>query len=49
MEPVPSLCSRQLAQEQYAYCEDIVEQGTGSLANLAATLLDAPTWHFWWD
>jgi hypothetical protein len=39
----------QLAQEQYAYCDDIVSQGCGSISELAARLLDRPTWYFWWD
>ena len=38
-----------LATEQAAYCSDIVEQGVGSVAALAATLLEAPVWYFWWD
>lgn len=38
-----------LAAEQQAYCSDIVEQNVGSVAALAATLLDAPVWYFWWD
>lgn len=38
-----------LAVEQRAYCDDIVEQGVGSTAALAATLLDSPVWYFWWD
>lgn len=38
-----------LANEQYAYCEDIVHQGVESLSNLAATLLDGTVWFFWWD
>lgn len=38
-----------LAAEQQAYCPDIVEQGVGSGAALAATLLAAPVWYFWWD
>jgi hypothetical protein len=38
-----------LAAEQQAYCADIVEQGVGSTAELAATLLEAPVWYFWWD
>ena len=38
-----------LAGEQQAYCLDIVEQGVGSTAALAATLLEAPVWYFWWD
>lgn len=38
-----------LAREQYVYCYDIVEQGTETLSNLAATLLNGPIWFFWWD
>lgn len=38
-----------LAAEQQAYCPDIVEQGVSSTAALAATLLEAPVWYFWWD
>ncbi|MDQ3930735.1 MAG: DUF4253 domain-containing protein, partial [Chloroflexota bacterium] len=38
-----------VALEQYAYCYDIVDQGTESIAALAATLLDASVWYFWWD
>jgi hypothetical protein len=38
-----------LAWEQYWYCQDIVEQGCGSVSNLAATLLNSPYWYFWWD
>jgi hypothetical protein len=38
-----------LAWEQYWYCADIVEQGCGSVSNLAATLLNSPYWFFWWD
>lgn len=38
-----------LAQEQYAYCEDIVDQGTETLDVLAAGLLNGTSWYFWWD
>jgi hypothetical protein len=38
-----------LAKQQYAYCYDIVEQGTGTIANLAASLLGGTSWYFWWD
>ena len=38
-----------LAGEQYAYCDDIVHQGTENLSNLAAVLLDGTAWFFWWD
>jgi hypothetical protein len=38
-----------LAHEQYCYCSDIVEQGVGTIENLAATLLGSEVWYFWWD
>jgi hypothetical protein len=38
-----------LARDQMAYCEDIVSQGVGSLGALAATLLGASVWYFWWN
>jgi hypothetical protein len=38
-----------LAEEQAAWCEDIVTQGTETVAALAAGLLDSPWWFFWWD
>ncbi|WP_414650247.1 DUF4253 domain-containing protein, partial [Duganella sp.] len=34
---------------QYLYCADIVDQGTESIEALAATLLNARVWYFWWD
>lgn len=38
-----------LAREQFLYCEDIVSQGAGTLAPLAASLMQDPWWFFWWD
>ena len=38
-----------LAEEHYAYCPDIIDQGFGTLDGLAAVLINAPTWQFWWD
>jgi hypothetical protein len=38
-----------LAREHYRYCPDIVDQGVGSIAALAAMLLDSDWWFFWWD
>ena len=38
-----------LAWEHYWYCPDIVEQGCETIENLAATLLAARYWYFWWD
>jgi hypothetical protein len=39
----------ELALEQYVYCADIVQQGTDSIEALAAGLVEAPVWYFWWD
>lgn len=39
----------ELAKEQYIYCADIVDQGTESIEALAAGLLNARVWYFWWD
>src|SRR5262249_14680545 len=38
-----------LAQEQYWFCYDIVEQGVGTIENLAAGLMGSSVWYFWWD
>lgn len=38
-----------LAKQQFVYCADIVHQGVGSVEGLAATVLNAPVWYFWWD
>jgi hypothetical protein len=39
----------ELARVQYAYCADIVDQGTGSYSVLAASLMADDWWFFWWD
>lgn len=38
-----------LAKEQYGFCNDIVDQGTGTIKLLAETLVNSPVWFFWWD
>jgi hypothetical protein len=39
----------ELAQEMYLYCADIVDQGTGDISKLAASLMVSDYWYFWWD
>lgn len=39
----------ELAKAQYGYCNDIVDQGCGTIAALASELIDNPRWFFWWD
>jgi hypothetical protein len=41
--------ARALAEEQYAYAPDIVDQGTGSIERLAASLVGGRVWFFWWE
>lgn len=40
-----------LAKEQYAFCADIIEQGTPgmSVTRLARDLRQSNIWYFWWD
>jgi len=38
-----------LAAGQYAFCQDIVSQGTATVGALAGLLKGANAWYFWWD
>lgn len=38
-----------IALEQFAYCPDSVLQGTETMERLAANLIGARFWSFWWD
>jgi hypothetical protein len=38
-----------LADEQYRYCPDVIDQGVGSRSALAASLMASDWWFFWWD
>jgi len=38
-----------LAREQYAYCSDVVDQGVGTISQLARDLMVNDWWFFWWD
>ena len=39
----------EIAEEQFAFCNDIVYQGVGSIKALASTILNSNVWYFWWD
>jgi hypothetical protein len=39
----------ELAAQQYLYCKGAVHPGTGTLQQLAATLIGGTVWYFWWD
>lgn len=47
--PMDRESSMALANEQYIYCYDIVQQGTQTIAALAAGLMNSRHWYFWWD
>ncbi len=47
--PTTPEAALELAQEQYMYCSDLVDQNTRSVAVLAKLLLGSPAWWFWWD
>jgi Domain of unknown function (DUF4253) len=47
--PLDADAAFRLAQEQYIYCKDIVNQGVGSLTKLAVNLYANNIWFFWWD
>lgn len=38
-----------IAEEQYAFCNDIVDQGVETIKALASTLINSNVWYFWWD
>lgn len=46
---VPSWQALDLALEQYAYCNDIVDQGVETVGRLADGLMKSHNWYFWWD
>ena len=37
------------AEEHYAFCNDTVDQGTGTIKALAGYVLNSSVWYFWWD
>jgi hypothetical protein len=38
-----------LAEEEYLYCSDSIDQGTGTVSGRAAEFLADPWWDLWWD
>ena len=38
-----------IAEEQYAFCNDTVDQGYDSIKALASSLIGSDVWYFWWD
>ncbi|SCW75295.1 protein of unknown function [Paenibacillus tianmuensis] len=47
--PLTLEASESLAKEHFAFCYDIVMQGSDNIRALASSLKDSTTWYFWWD
>ena len=41
--------AEQIAVEHCVFCDECAGQGLGSVPEVAAAILDAPIWTFWWD
>ena len=41
--------AEELAEEQFAFCSDLVFQGADTIRGLASILKDSSVWYFWWD
>ena len=49
-EPVSNkLDALKLAEEQYGFCSDIIDQGMQEIKPLASLLMNSKVWSFWWD
>ncbi|MBO4850121.1 MAG: DUF4253 domain-containing protein [Prevotella sp.] len=48
-QPVSEAESLPLAEEHYAFCTDIIDQGVGTIHTLADVLRKSTVWFFWWD
>jgi len=47
--PLTEEDAERLAKEQFAFCTDIVTQGTQTILALASMLKNSKAWYFWWD
>ncbi|HYE63363.1 MAG TPA: DUF4253 domain-containing protein [Phycisphaerales bacterium] len=47
--PMTEEGSMELAWEHFLYCQDIIEQDTDTVGNLAGMMKGCPWWFFWWD
>jgi hypothetical protein len=41
--------AEQIAVEHCVFCDECAGQGLGSVPEVAAAILAAPIWTFWWD
>lgn len=48
-KPVTDMNVKELADDIYSFCPDVVDQGTGDLTTLAKTIVDMNGIYLWWD
>lgn len=47
--PSTMKAARAIAAEHFAVCSDVIYQGSGTIEEHAASLVDSRCWGFWWD
>jgi hypothetical protein len=47
--PRTTEAAQAIAAEHFAFCDECAGQGLRDIPKITASLVDAPTWTFWWD
>jgi Domain of unknown function (DUF4253) len=47
--PRTAEAAQAIAAEHFAFCDECAGQGLRDIPKITASLVDAPTWTFWWD
>jgi Domain of unknown function (DUF4253) len=47
--PRTAEAAQAIAAEHFAFCDECAGQGLRDIRKITASLVDAPTWTFWWD
>jgi hypothetical protein len=47
--PRTAQAAQAIAAEHFAFCDECAGQGLHDIPKITASLVDAPTWTFWWD
>ena len=47
--PRTTEAAQAIAAEHFAFCDECAGQGLRDIPRITASLVDAPTWAFWWD
>ncbi len=47
--PRTAEAAQAIAAEHFAFCDECAGQGLRDIPRITASLVNAPTWTFWWD